>query len=194
MMCCLMWTSSLAQNSQGQSVVSFNIGYSVVGNLLKSSLEVFEDVKTSSIPTLGLTYDYAITDLFSLGVAASYQSVSAEFTDTYLDENSMTQTDFVKASFARMNFAIRPLIHYGGTDELDLYSGLRIGTVMWNSSYESSQDDFDFEDADLFNGSRVSVGLVLFGMRYFFTDNIGINFDVQIGAPYIMSGGISAKF
>lgn len=185
------WNPVQAQNEQGQSTVTAGVGYSLIANLVNSALDTYDSIDNSSVPTIAITFDHALTDKFSLGIAASIQNSSADFVDTYLDANQVLQTDNVSASLTRYNVAIRPLFHYGGNDALDLYSGLRIGITGWASSYESNQDDFSVGG---FDGSRLSVGLVAFGMRYYFTDNIGVNFDLQVGAPYIISGGIAAKF
>lgn len=181
-----------AQNEEGQSVVTLGAGYSLVNNIVKSGLETYSDVNVKSVPTIALTYDYGLTDNFSLGVAAAYQSVSGEFTNTYFDNNLDLQTETAKSSFSRMNIAIRPLFHYGGSDKLDLYSGLRVGMLFRNSEVESEQENIDLF-GDL-SGSRVSIGIVAFGMRYFVSDNIGINMDLQVGTPYIMSAGVAARF
>jgi hypothetical protein len=188
---CLSWSSSRAQNTSGESVVTVGVGYSFFFDFVESALNVYDDVKTTSIPAIALTYDHAITDNFSLGLAFGFQTLSADFHDTYTDINNNIVTDEVSASVTRMNIAMRPLLHYGGSENLDLYSGLRIGLNSVTTSYESTQDDFEVPNL---GGSRVSVGLVVFGMRYFFSDKVGVNFDLQLGTPYIMSVGVAAKF
>lgn len=188
---CFTFATSKAQNQQGESVVTAGIGYSLAIEFIKTSLNAFEDVTSTSIPAIGITFDHGLTDNFSMGIATGFQTLSAEFNDSYLDENNNTVTEKVTSTTTRFNVAARPLFHYGGSDKLDLYSGLRIGITSLNTSYETTRDDFEVGDL---GGTRLSVGLVAFGMRYYFSDNVGMNFDLQLGAPYIISAGVAARF
>jgi hypothetical protein len=184
-----------AQKSEGTSVATLGLGYSLVNNLFKAGLETYPEITVTSVPTIAVTYDFALTDNFSIGVAGAYQSIGGEINNTYTDGNQVEQTELAKANYSRMNIAIRPLFHYGNSDKLDMYSGLRVGYLFKTLTVDSDDPDAQIED-DLndFVGNRFSLGLVPFGMRYFFTDNIGINMDIQIGTPYVVSGGIAFQF
>jgi hypothetical protein len=181
-----------AQKSEGTTVATVGLGYSLFNNIIKKALETDEDLDVKSVPTIALTFDHSLTDNFSIGLAAAYQSVSAEFTNTYFDENSVSQTELSKTSVSRINIAIRPLFHYGNSDKLDMYSGLRVGYLIRNVTVESDDPNADLSEE--FDGNRFALGLVPFGMRYFFSDNLGINMDLQIGTPYVVSGGIAFRF
>jgi opacity protein-like surface antigen len=181
-----------AQNSEGTSVATAGLGYSFFNNIIKTSLETYSDVKVKSVPTIALTYDYALTDNFSIGVAGAFQNVSGEFTNQYIDQNFDTQTEIATTKVSRLNIALRPLFHYGNGDKLDLYSGLRVGYLIRNVKTETKDEALNVLD-DL-DGNRFALGLVPFGMRYFFTDNLGVNMDLQIGTPYVVSGGIAFTF
>jgi hypothetical protein len=181
-----------AQKSEGSSVATVGLGYSLFNNIIKAALETDEEIDVKSVPTIALTFDHALTDNFSIGLAAAYQNVSAEFTNTYFDDNSNSQTETAKTTLSRINIAIRPLFHYGKSDKLDMYSGLRVGYLFRNVTVES--DDPNGVYLEEFDGNRFALGLVPFGMRYFFSDNLGINMDLQIGTPYVVSGGIAFQF
>lgn len=181
-----------AQNSEGTSVATVGLGYSFFNNIIKTSLESYTEVEVKSVPTIAITFDHSLTDNFSLGFAGAYQSVTGEFTNTYFDENFNSQTETAKTSISRINIAIRPLFHYGNSDKLDMYSGLRVGYLIRNVTVESDDPNGVFLD-DL-DGNRFALGLVPFGFRYFFSDNLGINMDLQIGTPYVVSGGVAFQF
>ncbi len=187
-----LFTFSYAQNEEGSSVVTAGVGYSLFNNIITTGLEAFDDVEVSGVPTIAVTYDYAITDNFSIGLAAAHQSAGGEFSNTFLNDDLNEVTETAKTTVSRTNVAIRPLLHYGGNDQLDLYSGLRVGMLFRSIETESTDPDIDVLGD--FNGSRFSLGLVVFGMRYFFTDNVGINADLQLGTPYVVSGGVAIKF
>ena len=181
-----------AQDSEGASVATVGLGYSFFNNIIKSSLETYSDVKVKSVPTIALTYDLALTDNFSIGVAGAFQNVSGEFTNEYIDQNLDFQTEIATTKVSRLNIALRPLFHYGDGDRLDLYSGIRVGYLIRNVETETS--DYLLNVLDELDGNRFALGLVPFGMRYFFTDNLGVNMDLQIGTPYVVSGGIAFTF
>jgi hypothetical protein len=184
-----------AQNSEGTSVATVGLGYSLVNNLFNVALDTYPEVEVSSVPTIALSYDYGLTDNFSIGIAGAYQSVSGEFENTYLDGNQVSRTETAKATLSRMNIAVRPLFHYGNSDKLDMYSGLRVGYLIRTLDVDSHDPDADVvRELDTFVGNRLAIGLVPFGFRYFFTDNIGLNMDLQIGTPYVVSGGVAFQF
>jgi opacity protein-like surface antigen len=181
-----------AQDSEGASVATVGLGYSFFNNIIKNSLETYSDVKVKSVPTIALTYDFALTDNFSIGVAGAFQNVSGEFTNQYIDQNFDIQTEIATTKVSRLNIALRPLFHYGDGDRLDLYSGIRVGYLIRNVETETNDELLNvLGDLD---GNRFALGLVPFGMRYFFTDNLGVNMDLQIGTPYVVSGGIAFTF
>ena len=181
-----------AQKSEGTSVATVGLGYSFFNNIIKTSLESYTDVEVKSVPTIAFSFDHSLTDNFSIGLAGAYQSVTGEFTNTYFDENLVSQTELAKTSISRINIAIRPLFHYGNSDKLDMYSGLRVGYLIRNVTADSDDPNADFSDE--FDGNRFALGLVPFGFRYFFSDNLGINMDLQLGTPYVVSGGIAFQF
>ena len=181
-----------AQDSEGASVATVGLGYSFFNNIIKNSLETYSDVEVKSVPTIALTYDFALTDNFSIGVAGAFQNVSVEFTNQYIDQNFDIQTEIATTKVSRLNIALRPLFHYGDGDRLDLYSGIRVGYLIRNVETETNDELLNvLGDLD---GNRFALGLVPFGMRYFFTDNLGVNMDLQIGTPYVVSGGIAFTF
>ena len=181
-----------AQDSEGASVATVGLGYSFFNNIIKNSLETYSDVEVKSVPTIALTYDFALTDNFSIGVAGAFQNVSGEFTNQYIDQNFDIQTEIATTKVSRLNIALRPLFHYGDGDRLDLYSGIRVGYLIRNVETETNDELLNvLGDLD---GNRFALGLVPFGMRYFFTDNLGVNMDIQIGTPYVVSGGIAFTF
>ncbi|MFB1004309.1 MAG: hypothetical protein QMC70_09275, partial [Bacteroidia bacterium] len=113
-------------------------------------------------------------------------------TNQYIDQNFDIQTEIATTKVSRLNIALRPLFHYGDGDRLDLYSGIRVGYLMRNVETETNDELLNvLGDLD---GNRFALGLVPFGMRYFFTDNLGVNMDLQIGTPYVVSGGIAFTF
>ena len=178
-----------AQKYQGESVVTLGAGYSLIGGLIDA---IGTDVNVA--PALLVSYDYAISDNFTLGAALSYQPMNYTFDNAYYVGTSITPVEeTVKVNVARINIGIRPLFHFGNNDDVDWYTGLRIGYQSWSFKNDSNDpalaDDFN----DLGVLSRPTVQPLL-GMRYFFTQNIGMNMELTIGSPYIAMIGANFRF
>jgi opacity protein-like surface antigen len=148
-----------------------------------------------------LSFDYGLSKVVSLGLAFSHQRVSINATDfTYTDDNGYPRTETFNTSFRRTQVALRALFHYGNVDQLDMYSGIRIGIL--NRGFKNFEgpnaadlDETIFEDTvDVLSGNRFSGSITAFGLRYYFTENIGAGFELNLGAPYIANIGVSGRF
>ncbi len=177
----LLTSTSFAQDYK--STVSANVGVSLVGRLISAVVNVDSLSGYNATPAMQLSYDYMVTDFLSAGGAFSFQQF--KFSDT-------------EGSFAikRMNFAVRALFHYGKSDKLDMYSGVRLGMTNWGYKIDVATDDptlTALQDSKL-SGFGFAPQLVAFGIRGYFTDHIGANVEFAIGAPYYMTGGVNYRF
>ena len=205
----LISVSAFAQDQEQKVTVGFHAGFSIVGSLVKNIADSNngnseENVDANATPALQLTADYSISKLFSLGVAVSHQIVSINTRDFIFNDpnNGMERIATFQTKFRRSQIALRPLFHYGNTENLDLYSGLRIGWLTRGFS-EFEGEDAEGLSEEIFNtdsvinplvGGRFSFSITAFGMRYFFNENIGAGFEINLGAPYIANVGLSARF
>lgn len=197
----------LVSQTQAQSEdYRFNVGlstnYTFTGALFNGLIRAAEGTSTGvnkkSFPSLQLTADYGITKLLSVGVAASYQTIGFDATDDFINGSGSPETENYSLTWTRTSIALRPLIHYANTDRLDMYSGLRIqwfnGTVDSDSSDPDRVDDFTNEAGIDPNLSKIGVGIVAYGVRYYFTENIGAGTEINIGRPYVVNFSINARF
>lgn len=173
-----------------QSTLSLNAGFSMVGSLIDAQDYTDDtDVKSYSYPAIQLTYDYNIEKWFSVGLAASYQMMGIEYS------NWGTGNENFKTDIKRLNVAFRPLFHYGNTGRIDMYSGLRIGLTNWTIDVETDDPDYDYEDDVTFSeGINFSPQLILYGIRGYVTDNIGLNMELAIGSPHYITLGFNYRF
>ncbi len=198
-----VFISANAQNDDYKMVAGIHAGYSLTGALVKNIADVdpSSNIDATAIPAMQLTFDYGLSKLFSIGAAVSYQNVSINVTDySFIDGEGNSRTETFKTNFNRSQIAIRPLIHYANNDKLDLYSGFRIGILSRGFS-DFKGDNVSDIDEEVFDGtstalsgSRFSFGITAFGLRYYFTDNIGAGLEINWGAPYITNIGVSARF
>lgn len=184
-------SKALAQKEQGRSVVNLGVGYSLIGAIFKGTYNVanYPDLKNTSIPPINLSYDFALKDNFSLGIASAYEKIAFKWTD---DDGFTTNTYSYEVGFTRLNIAARPLFHFGNNDDLDLYSGLRIGMNKWTVFTKS--DDPNYNDEDVTIGLGGFGVQALFGMRYFFNENFGVQTELGIGSPYVAEFGLAIQF
>jgi hypothetical protein len=146
--------------SKDEWVLSAGLGYSYTYNLLN---------KNGGSGPKYFNADYGTDDHFSLGVGISRFSIrnGGIFGQTHLTGRST-------------NIGTRLLWHFGDNPKLDIYTGLRLGFII------SNFDDMSWHEG----GLTVSIPRALFGVRNYFDNNVGFNFEVGIGQPYFFNGGI----
>ncbi len=206
-----------AQNESYPSTISVTAGvsgYQVGSNLLgiitkNTNIKGIENASLHSTGTYQIAYDHAINPHFSLGVAVSKQK-------TMLDLQSATVTLGVsplidsllkldgRNSFSgsanltttRTNLAVRGLVHYG-TDQIDLYSGLRLGMSIWNGAFQSTISGLEAADLSRklkVKGAFIAPQIILFGLRGYVTDHIGLGAELAVGSSYFAATQLSYRF
>lgn len=183
-----------AQSEDYNLTLSANAGYSLSASLVKAAFDassVLGSVDSRGMPVAAqFTADYALRHNFSLGLALSYQTFSADFKDySYYDENMDFQTDAFTTRFTHLNIAIRPLFHYANSGNLDLYSGLRLGYS--NVGFSSDSRDRNYDVSVDFGGFALQV--VLIGGRAYITENLGVGAELALGFPHTVSFGLSYR-
>ncbi|NJK95016.1 MAG: hypothetical protein HC905_09000 [Bacteroidales bacterium] len=156
-----------------------NGGFSLVGTIISAA-----NGQTSSIPAIQVTYDYGISDFFSLGAAVSHQGMKIDYTD-------INYGDY-RTKINRLNVAARALFHYGNSGKIDMYSGLRLGYTNWGVSTNSKDPDYVADD--VVKGGGFAPQVILFGFRGYFSEHIGLNSELAVGAPHYFSIGLNFRF
>jgi hypothetical protein len=189
-----------AQKETGQFVINVGVGYSpgFNGNLVglgnsypvRTILANFGDDGsyncTSITPNLGGAIDFGILKWISIGLAASYQSETANWSPS-----NNTAPFLFSDKITRTNLAGRFLFHVPNLNKSDLYFGLRIG-----ESYYQDIPSSDNNTPWLFltkSNLTVNSFQVLFGLRIYLTDFVGIHFETGIGTPYLAEGGLTFR-
>ncbi len=186
-----------AQKSQGEVAITGGVGYSLGISLIQgavnTSLRAADLEELKATPIINGMVDYAVSDGFSLGAAYSYNGMS--WTDEYSETDSLgnitTTQGTVKVQ--RQNIAMRGLFHFGADETVDMYAGARLGTSLWRVDATASNSNGD-SASDFAAPAGVFSVQALFGVRKYFNDVIGVNFEVGVGtAPYFVAGGLSFK-
>ena len=184
----LSTTAVQAQNEKGQMAISVGAGQSLLGSLYSAN-----DVQNVNVtPVINGMFDFAVSDVVSMGLGLSYQSISSELDWFYLDPATNTFIDeTVKETMTKLNIGVRCNFHYArGIDGLDMFSGFRIGYTNWG--FKSSSADPNYVGAISIN-MPFAIQIVPVAIRYYFTDMIGIHLETGLIGPYMIAGGISLK-
>lgn len=191
----MLFSSSInAQREANQVVVTAGVGYSLGMQVLKGALNTSLTAagleKIKGTPIINGMVDYGLTENFSLGGAYSFHKWN--WSDSYTDTAGVITTG--SASIQRQNIAGRALFHFGNNEKVDLYAGARVGTSLWKITADGANSNGD-SASDVAVPSGVFSVQALFGVRTYFTDVFGANFEFGIGsAPYFVAGGLSFKF
>lgn len=209
---------AFAQNEDYQHVISVQSGVSlfspfrgtITGSQNSSDTTVsFRSGNASNFPQLNVSYDHAISQWFSIGGAISYNKVSMNLKEVVY--NRTENLGDVKLNVSRITLGARALFHYGNANRVDMYSGVRLGIGIWgvNASSSSLDNRLDevFKEAggsgiwrsvlgNKLKGGFVlpQVQVILFGLRTYVTENIGLNGELAVGSPYFASIGLNYRF
>jgi opacity protein-like surface antigen len=179
-----------AQKYQGQ--MNFTVGGAfsltgLVGSAVTDAIQAGNGRATST-PGMAGMFDFGVSDRFSLGAAYNFQQFGVKFS-SYTDNNGNVVNGDFKYTLTRQNIGARALFHFGDNDDLDIYAGARFGYTIWTTN--TNAPNLTLTDKTF--KSRLWPQ-ALFGMRYYFTENIGINAEFAVGPPYYMMIGINARF
>ena len=183
-------------NRKGETMISASAGLSLASLFLQGVLEFDSDVDASSTPVFNLTGEYRVFQELGvglgLGVSATIQDIYADVKDhTYMNDiGAMVKEDF-ELDVYRWQIAFVPRVYFGEFEDVDLYSGLRLGMETLSVS-TTSNDPNVYSELDL--GPSLSLAVTLIGFRYYVVDTFGFNVDLNLGSPYISSFGIQLRF
>lgn len=131
-----------------------------------SQLNVGVGLSNSGIPVY-IGFDHAIARDFTIGAELSYRAYNENWNNDYYDHD-------IFGVSGNLNYHFNNLLHV--SPRWDIYAGLNVGFYAWTSP-------------NGYTGNRSS-GLGLggqFGVRYYFTNSLGLN--LEFGGGNAFSGG-----
>ncbi|MBI3501497.1 MAG: hypothetical protein HY063_06865 [Bacteroidetes bacterium] len=185
-----------AKNAFGEGTIVISAGYGF-GNFtqaLFSFANSFGGYSYSSIGPIHGKFEYGLSDNIGVGLSMNYIGAKAKWNDTYDVYNSTTGNyDTYPCTnewdFSSLSILARFNVHFATTEKLDPYWGIGAGyrSGSWSQSstcqggttraYPSYQP-FGFETT--------------FGLRYYFTDNIGLYSEIG-WAKAVIQFGVAVK-
>ena len=132
-----------------------------------------------------------LSDKIGLGLDANYTNTFVDYNQNTTDANGDPATYNYKVGRSVIRAMVRMNVHFATSDVLDPYFNIGAG-------YRTSSFYFDSSDPN-YDASSVSYNFIPFamrvgaGLRYYFTDNLGINVEVGFGGGSLAAGGITYK-
>ena len=199
----IIGSTSFAQHKKEQKLVSVRLGFSGTGLLIKAigkadlfSKDSFSvgNISTSKRPAISAAFDFSLTDRLSLGGIFSHQVFSGEINDYKGVVGGKTFViNHIDFKLKRTYIGAIPKIHWAVKNEdFDFYSGVRVGYLLWTS--DVNVNEHDFKALDAFKGGRIALGIVPLGANLYLNQNLGLNAEISVGAPYIFGIGINYRF
>lgn len=184
-----------AQVESGSIIIDPYYGFPNFGKKLADSFvsdSINGDIQVTGIGPCGLRGEYLISDNFGIGFDFIYNSVGAKADYTQTTSGNVVNSYTDKVNMQRFRVQLRMNYHFVQTDAVDAYVGFGAGTNIRRFSYTS--DNPNYVTPDALTGALIPVSIRLaLGMRYYFTQNIGLNAELGLGGP-VISGGLSFKF
>lgn len=180
-----------AQTEKGHIFISAEMGVSLLASQWQAASSPAVIVNT--IPAFLGHLDYAIIDVITIGGAFGYQKVTTvERNHTYMNTLGIIKTEDVNITLTRMNFAYRVLFHYVRNENLDMYSGIRMGLNYYQ--YSTSSKDINYSlGEESFNEFGFAPQLIGLGIRLYVVKDLAINTEIGIGWPSFFSFGLTYR-
>jgi outer membrane protein W len=177
---------------KGQNSINVYYGVNLLRGFYKSvASSSGADVKITGMGPIGLVFEHMVTDAIGLGAELGYGSTNVSWRDVSEDIFSGTaQTYDYTVKFSTIRAQVRANFHFAKSSNFDAYFLISAGYRGQNFSYTTT--DPTWQGTSIKNPLMFGLKPGL-GLRYFFTDNIGLNMEIALGSP-VMCGGLSLRF
>jgi len=149
----------------------------------------------SGIGPVGIRGEYMLADKVGLGIDIGFNNTKLSYTENYLVYNSNTgnyDTRTYQYDFSTKKIGVMATFnyHFIDNDVVDFYGVFGVG--YGNRSYTfSSTDPYYLEQS--VSGLIPVAARIGVGVRYFLTDNLGLNIAAGFGQGGILNAGLSVK-
>jgi outer membrane protein W len=189
-------TTTKSNAQEGRIIVDGYYGYGSFYNaIFKAMVSGDASSKFKGLGPMGVRGEYMLSDKVGFGLDLAYTSSSIEYTETYTeyDENFNTVSTTYDASLktAKLGAMVTFNYHFVNTDKFDSYFVFGFG--YGNRSFTAKSDYIGYESPE-YNSTFPVASRLGVGMRYFFTDNLGLNLGLGLGQGGMLNAGVSARF
>jgi hypothetical protein len=142
----------------------------------------YKNPKFLSLGPVGARIEYLLTNKIGVGIDASFAYTNIKY--AFDDGNGFSNYDL---TISRFRIVPRCNIHFGNHSKVDPYVAFGVG--YFHRSVVSNPVNTDLTISAYY---PISI-LGKFGLRYFFSDHIGLGVEMGIGGP-LAALGITGKF
>jgi len=149
------------------------------------------DISIGGIGPVGIRGEYLLTDKLGIGMDLGFNNSNLTFKDVGTDSNGNPTTYDYTYKTQKIGAMVTLNYHFIDNDQIDFYGVFGMG--YGNRSYKFESTDPSYTEASVKSLVPVASRLGI-GVRYFFTDNIGLNLGLGFGQGGVANAGISFKF
>lgn len=145
------------------------------------------DLKIGGIGPVGGRFEYMVADKIGVGLDVGFNNSNI----TYFEDQGTNRYEY---DFSTQKLGFMATFNYHFLQNVDMVDAyVMFGAGYGNRTFTFSSTDPNYVESSVESlipvASRIGVG-----MRYFFTDNIGLNLGLGFGQGGLVNAGISAKF
>ncbi len=144
-------------------------------------------------PSFGVTYDYRLSPLVSIGGGVHRQQ-------NRFDNFRTANGELIEGASIRANrtmLSARALLHYGNQARFEMYSGARVGLTIWTFKVKNSgNDEFDAFDLPVpsVGGVLPLVQVIPFGFRAELSPGLSLGGELALGSPHFAALQVGYRF
>ena len=206
----LIGINSFSQTKTGDVFVDVYYGFpDWYKYILSTNYQSNNDINISSTGYIGGRAEYLITRRIGFGLDVYYVKTSLSGSQVESIYNPNTTTNYGYGSYTQNRYEVtqslsrtavlgRFVFHVGNSAKVDPYFHAGFGYVNYTNDYSSTSINSNRNNYDNYNNRNSESFFPLgaragFGMRIFFTENFGANFDLGLGGA-LFSTGLTYKF
>lgn len=138
-----------------------------------------------------LAYGYRLNRVLSVGAALSTQRLRFDRFRGFDDGTAAN----ARLDVRRYLIGTRLLFHYGRSESVELYSGLRAGVTVWRFTARGfASDNVDLTEGQGATGLTPQLTLIPFGVRAYLTDELSLGGELGVGSPHILAAQVAYRF
>ena len=183
--------NSNGQLSEGDMIIDVN--HALVGG--KGVWSVIPDAEFTG--PIALRFQYMNSEKFGVGFEANFSQRNISGNGSYNDTVNQVVNSYnytYEYSQTVVRFMIRTSWEFVNNDKFNMSWSNSIGYRSASNSFDATDDNGDVSDLEWdFGGSWPLAGRTALGLRYFITDNIGLNTEVGLSGGAYINFGASVK-
>ena len=144
----------------------------------------------SGSPGTTLAYDYRLNRVLSIGGAVSHQRLRLD--DFRSADESVGPN--ARLDLNRVLIGTRLLFHYGRSERVEMYSGLRAGVTVWRIGVRGFRGDASIADGAGASVLTPQFTLIPYGVRAYVTEAFTLGGEVALGSPHLLAIQLGYRF